>query len=117
MDRREADELVILATLTALALARGKDADELAVLAGFLVVVSDQLALIAAVLACQASAAEEAEDKKSGDDMAAKIAELEEQVKELKACCEKQANMRKHPPRRVLCLFSRLRGPARSPVP
>ncbi|MDR7866847.1 MAG: hypothetical protein RIN56_08495 [Sporomusaceae bacterium] len=78
-DCGDADELVLTATLAALALSKGKNSDELNLIGNFLSTVGALVLLVQAVVGCQ-------EARQSEQETAARLDELEGQVKKLKAC-------------------------------
>lgn len=85
---QEADEMVLLAVAAALALAQGKNAQELGVLAGFAAVVGDILALLSVVLAAEETEKAEGKTKEAEESLEARLKKIEEQLKTLTACCE-----------------------------
>ncbi len=88
MAREDGEELTLLAVLTALALAQGKDADELGLLAGFLVVVADALALLSVATVGAESAAEAAKQESADKVLEERLARIEKELKALAACCQ-----------------------------
>jgi hypothetical protein len=83
LDCGDADELVLTATLVALALSKGKNSDELNLIGNFFSTVGALVLIVQAVVGCQ-------ETRQSEQDTAARLDELERQIKALQACCEKQ---------------------------
>ena len=90
MASQEADETVLLAVATALALARGKNAEELGVLSGIVEVVGDVLALLSVVLAAQENEQAAAKTQKAEESLDARLKRIEEQLAALTACDEAQ---------------------------
>lgn len=88
---QEAEELVLLVTLTALALSRDKSIFELELAGSFLTAVADQLFLLAVVLDEEEVQREIQEENKKEKAVDERLAALEKAVKELKGLCEKAA--------------------------
>ncbi len=88
MSRQSAEEEVLLALLTALALAGNRDSEELGVLAGFVVAVGDILALLSVVLAVEENAAAEKQAKEAEERLEERLRGIEERLAALAACCE-----------------------------
>lgn len=82
-DSVDSDELVITAALVAIALSKGRNADELGIIGNFFATIGAAVLLTQAVVGRQES---RQDDQKTED----KIKDLENQMKELKACCEKK---------------------------
>jgi hypothetical protein len=86
---QEAEELVLLATLTALVLARDRSIFEMALAGSFLTAVADQILLLAVVIEEEQLQAERQETAKKEKEAEERLAALEKKVDKLKDLCEK----------------------------